>query len=293
MSAGRVSSEIPAPYPDTRALGRALQRRILADLNKQERADGTVPVTEVRKAAKRAGVNERTIYNWRANGIPETARESFVWEDEYDVRLAEVRGNVAELHRWLGERGVEPLVTRQRLGDIARRRLGKRGLVLLKKGEFGARSLKLRRIIEIPQPNLEWQADFFNLGIPVEHPDFPSQLVDLWACTLTDSCTRYVVGAAAGLDKDAGLVLSALAAALRTDGVYGPYGGKPAMILVDNDSPFLADSIVNDFIEVLDLRVVQCYVGSSEGKGKVERFGGTLKRRWAQLQPDSTEGPGS
>lgn len=276
---------------DKRVLARAIRERILADLNQHERADGTVPVKEVRKAAKRAGVEDRTIYNWRVDGVPENARESFAWEEDYDDILAECRGNVAEFRRRLDERGVQPLVTRQRLNEIVAKRFGNRARALLKGGEAGARPFKLRRIIEIPQPNLEWQADFFNLGLPVEHPDFPSQLVDLWACVLTDSCTRVVVGAAVGIDRDAGLVLSALAAALRTDGVYGPWGGKPATILVDNDTPFLAESIVYDFVGVLDLRVEQCYVGSSEGKGKIERFGGTLKSRWARLQPDSTEGP--
>ncbi|HLH66787.1 MAG TPA: Mu transposase C-terminal domain-containing protein [Solirubrobacteraceae bacterium] len=54
---------------------------------------------------------------------------------------------------------------------------------------------------------------------------------------------------------------------------------------------FLAHPLVTAFVETLDLTIEECYIGSPEGKGKVERLGQTLKHRWADLQPDSTRGP--
>lgn len=137
---------------EPRMLQRALRERILADLQAKVREDDTYAVTDVRAAARRAGVSERTVYAWLAEGLPQADRpRTFIWDPAYDAVLAECRGNVSELHRRLAQAGVESLPSEQWLRKLARARFGKRGLLHMHSGEAASRVHKLRRIIEVPE----------------------------------------------------------------------------------------------------------------------------------------------
>lgn len=295
-------------------LQKQIRAAVLRELLAEKAAHGTVSSKSVRDAAERVGVDRKTIRRWveRETHLPHR-REAFRITDEDLVLLADLHGSISELHRRLedGGRGVSyPTVWR---AVRKRAEISRRDIAHMRGGRLADQRLKLRRVLEIPARNDQWQTDTKWLSVAARHPH-TGEPVDLVACVFIDSHSRYVTGHAVALNNNSQLVMHALCRALRADGRFGPGGGRPRSLLYDNGSEFTSNATQHAFNVCIgpgnhgrldDIGPDQAREDGDEVttrhepveafqwayKGKIEAFNRTIEQMFSMFQPSWLHGP--
>jgi putative transposase len=138
-----------------------------------------------------------------------------------------------------------------------------------------------------PSRNQIWQVDHTLLDIVVLPPR--GKPLRPWLTTFVDLYTRLIMGWAIALTHDAGSVLSALRSALLCDNDLGGYGGIPAV--VECDGKELTAPVLQRPCDTLGIRIRQVEKYEGRGKGRIERWHGTVSSMLVTQLPGYTGGP--
>ena len=263
----------------------ALLRRLLA-----LRASGGLRGEHVRRAARSAGVTERTIWRWLAAGdVKRRARRSARLSDVERESVLATRGNIAAAHRGLLDAGVS-------VGSLTafRRRLGRDMTpgqrAYARDGAPGRRAHDVYLRWEPEHRGQLYEADHKQLAIDVlalraQRPQRP------WATLIIDGFSRLIVGWALSLQPTQAEVLSALRAAVVAD-PDRPFGGIPDVLRVDGGLEFAARSI-EDACAAMAMVVDRTQPYSPWQKGKIERLNRTIDDTLLRGLPGWAAGPRS
>lgn len=133
--------------------------------------------------------------------------------------------------------------------------------------------LLLRRRADVP--NAVWQADHTMLDIHVL--DQAGQRVRPWLSVVLDDHSRAVCGylLAAGAPSAANTALALRQAIWHKAEPDWPQCGVPDVLYTDHGSDFTSHRI-GDTLNALHVRVIHSAVGRPQGRGKSERFFGTI-----------------
>lgn len=133
--------------------------------------------------------------------------------------------------------------------------------------------LVLRRQAELP--NAMWQSDHTMLDILVVGTD--GKPARPWLTTILDDCSRAVCGYTAFLGAPSAMNTAlALRQAIwhKTDPAW-PMCGLPDVLYVDHGSDFTSDQLAHTAVD-LHIRLIHSTVARPQGRGKIERFFGTI-----------------
>ena len=283
LGLGRVIRGVPDEPLITDDLREALVRR-LADFS----GSGGLRSEQVRRAARAAGVTDRTMWRWVAAGAPQrrVRRSPRLTELEREWVLA-TRGNIAAAHRGLLEADVD-------VGSLTafRRRLardltpGQRAYA--RDGVEGRRDRDVYLRWEPTHRGQVYEADHKQLAIEVlalraHRPQRP------WVTLIIDGFSRLIVGWALSLQPTQAEVLSALRAAVVTD-PDRRFGGVPTVLRVDGGMEFAARSI-EDACAAMAVLVDRTQPYSPWQKGKIERLNRTIDDTLLRALPGWCDGP--
>jgi len=220
-----------------RALGEAAARR-LALLDSR----GELSSEHVRLTARTLGVSERTVWRWVSRTRSQTRpaeRDRFRIDERLRVRLAYWRGNAAALHRELvaeqagGGGPVPSLLTVQR---AVRRDLTPGERAGLRKGERERRKFDVFLQRPPSSRNAVWEADHVEAPVEVE---VGGRLIKPWVTWFVDACHNAIAGTAVTPGAPSReSILAALRAAILRSEPYGPVGGLPAQVRIDQARTF-------------------------------------------------------
>jgi putative transposase len=245
------------------------------------------------RAARAAGVPERTARRWlarfRSDGLAGLARAgradrgtrrtpAELVELIEGLALRRPRPSIAHVHRQVtgvaAERGWNApsyATTRAIIAALDR------GLVALAhEGPAAYRDrfeLALRR--EAAAPNAIWQADHTQLDVVVLDP--AGRPARPWLTVILDDFSRAVAGYAVYLDAPSALqtALALRHAIWRKDEPAWPVCGIPEVLYTDHGSDFTSRQLEQVAAD-LHLRLVFSTPGVPQGRGKIERFFGTV-----------------
>jgi len=148
--------------------------------------------------------------------------------------------------------------------------------------------LVLRRQAELP--NAMWQSDHTMLDILVVGTD--GKPARPWLTTILDDCSRAVCGYTVFLGAPSAMNTTlALRQAIwhKTDPTW-PTCGLPDVLYVDHGSDFTSDQLAHTTVD-LHIRLIHSTVARPQGRGKIERFFGTINTELlATLPGHITEG---
>ena len=148
--------------------------------------------------------------------------------------------------------------------------------------------LVLRRQAELP--NAMWQSDHTMLDILVVGTD--GKPARPWLTTILDDCSRAVCGYTVFLGAPSAMNTAlALRQAIwhKTDPAW-PMCGLPDVLYVDHGSDFTSDQLAHTAVD-LHIRLIHSTVARPQGRGKIERFFGTINTELlATLPGHITEG---
>lgn len=148
--------------------------------------------------------------------------------------------------------------------------------------------LVLRRQAELP--NAMWQSDHTMLDILVVGTD--GKPARPWLTTILDDCSRAVCGYTVFLGAPSAMNTAlALRQAIwhKTDPAW-PMCGLPDVLYVDHGSDFTSDQLSHTAVD-LHIRLIHSTVARPQGRGKIERFFGTINTELlATLPGHITEG---
>ena len=148
--------------------------------------------------------------------------------------------------------------------------------------------LVLRRQAELP--NAMWQSDHTMLDILVVGTD--GKPARPWLTTILDDCSRAVCGYTVFLGAPSAMNTAlVLRQAIwhKTDPAW-PMCGLPDVLYVDHGSDFTSDQLAHTAID-LHIRLIHSTVARPQGRGKIERFFGTINTELlATLPGHITEG---
>lgn len=148
--------------------------------------------------------------------------------------------------------------------------------------------LVLRRQAELP--NAMWQSDHTMLDILVVGTD--GKPTRPWLTTILDDCSRAVCGYTVFLGAPSAMNTAlALRQAIwhKTDPAW-PMCGLPDVLYVDHGSDFTSDQLAHTAVD-LHIRLIHSTVARPQGRGKIERFFGTINTELlATLPGHITEG---
>jgi putative transposase len=259
-----------------RALGEAAARR-LALLDSR----GELSSEHVRLTAQALGVSERTVWRWvsraRSRARPGEP-DRFRIDDRLRVRLAYWRGNAAALHRELlaeqadGGGPVPSLVTVQR---AVRRDLTPGERAGLRKGERERRKFDVFLQRPPSARNAAWEADHVEAPVEVE---VGGRLVKPWVTWFVDACHNAIAGTAVtpGAPSRESILAALRAAILRCE-PYGPVGGLPAQVRIDQGKDFLSRTVAGA-LGAFAVRVTPLPGYTPHLKGTVETVNGAVER---------------
>jgi putative transposase len=249
--------------------------------------DDGVPLT---RAAHDAGIALRTAQRWLScyrvwglAGLARTPRTSVRRTDPELVRLIEAlalgkpRRSLASITRRAAhvaaQQGWTPVSYSTVRGIVAA--LDPAMLTLAHDGAVALRDtyeLVYRRRSE--HPNAMWQVDHTQLDILVLHADTP---VRPWLTVVLDDHSRAVPGYTLGLGAPSALNTSlALRQAIwvKSDPAW-PMCGLPEVLYVDHGSDFTSEHLTQVAAD-LKFAIVHSTVARPQGRGKIERFFGTI-----------------
>ncbi len=267
--------------PAGRALREAAVRRRAA---LDER--GELTSEHVRLTATAVGAAERTVWRWVARAraqVTPAAQGRFEIDDRLRARLAYHRGNAAALHRELvaeatSERPAPSEVTVQR---AVRRDLTAGERAGLRRGERERRKFDVFLRRPALHRNAAWEADHVEAPVEVE---VGGRLVKPWVTWFLDTAHNAIAGTAVtpGPPSRESILAALRAALLRTD-PYGPVGGLPALVRVDQGKDFLSRT-VGEALGAFAVRLVPLPGYTPHLKGTVETVNGAVEKMlFAQL----------
>ena len=212
-------------------------------------AEGRLTTEHVVLAAEGLNVSQRTMWRWvetaRVSGeAGQRPRAHFVVTDQLRERLAFWRGNVAAVHRELVEAagsGGPPAPSRQTLQRAVERDVLRGDRAGLRRGERARRAYDV--FLQRPRGhrNEMWEDD--HVQAPVE-VDVVGRLVKPWVTWFIDVATDTVCGTAitpGPASRES--ILAALRAAITLEPPYGPPGGLPGQIRIDQGKDFLSQTV--------------------------------------------------
>jgi putative transposase len=269
-------------------------------LTLQER--GELATWQVEFAASFIGRDKRTVFRWleqaRLDGQYERKTHTrFQITDDLRGELASVGGNASGLHRELVKRaaaGGPPAPSLATLHRALRRDLTRGQRAGLVGGEKARRAFDvyMRRPKGPDHPkvhrNLVWEADHVEASVWV---DVNGRLRKPWITWFVDCATDGVCGLAVTAGKpNSASIQVALAAAIRRDDPYGPFGGIPLAVRIDRGQDFLSDTVQQVLgrfaIPVGDLPGYCPYL-----KGTVENLNSCVKKMLFATMPHYSETP--
>lgn len=140
--------------------------------------------------------------------------------------------------------------------------------------------LALRRAAE--QPNAMWQADHTLLDILLVGTN--GKPIRPWLTVIIDDCSRAICGYTVFVDAPSSMQTAlALRQAIwhKPDPAW-PMCGIPDVLYVDDGSDFTSDHLTHTAVD-LHIRLIHSAVARPQGRGKIERFFGTIN---TELLPD-------
>lgn len=258
-----------------------------------------IPLTVL---ATQTGVGLRTLQRWHSrlrhdgvDGLERRDRKDTGTRrlDPELVRLIEglaltrPRPSIATIHRQVvavaaarGVRGPSYGTVRQIIGSLDP------GMVTLAlEGAASYRDryeLALRR--QAKRPNAMWQADHTMLDILVVGTD--GKPVRPWLTVILDDCSRAVCGYTVSLGAPSAMNTAlALRQAMwhKTDPGW-PMCGIPEVLYVDHGSDFTSGQLTRTAVD-LHIRLIYSAVARPQGRGKIERFFGTVNTEFLAALP--------
>ncbi len=231
--------------------------------------------------AQALGVAERTVWRWlrarRSQAVP-VRRERFGIDERLRVRLAYWRGNAAALHRELveaekaGGRAAPDLRTVQR---AIKRDLTAGELAGLRAGERARRRFDVFLTRPASFRNDVWEADHVEASVQVE---VDGRWVKPWVTWFVDAAHDVILGTAVTPQAPSREpILAALRAAVLRSAPYGPAGGLPGAVRVDQGKDFLSRT-VREALGAFAVRVNDLAPYTPFGKGSVEMVNGAVKK---------------
>jgi len=133
--------------------------------------------------------------------------------------------------------------------------------------------LVLRRQAELP--NAMWQADHTMLDILVVGTD--GKPARPWLTTVLDDCSRAICGYTVLLGAPSAMntALALRQAIWHKPDPTWPMCGLPDVLYVDHGSDFISHQLARTAVD-LHIRMIHSTVGRPQGRGKIERFFGTV-----------------
>lgn len=278
-------------HDGTRLLRQAARGQLVAELVARRRR-GELRPGDMREAAARAGVGERTLWRWIAVGRPLTRGRPSSQRLELtpELRDAYLRlgGNVAAVWREAREHGGEAPPLRTLQAAFARE-LSPAERASARRGEAGRREHGLYLRYEAPYRNAVWQADHKQLHVLVVPPGRRRSRRP-WVTLFLDDFTRAIMGWAISLQPSSAEVLAALRDAILIDSGRGPFGGLPGRLRWDHGLEFAAAAVEQAALAlVIDVDPATPY--APHEKGKVERLHRTIADGFVAGLPGWTDGP--
>ena len=147
--------------------------------------------------------------------------------------------------------------------------------------------LALRRTAD--RPNAMWQADHTLLDILVVGTDGKS--VRPWLTVVIDDCSRAVCGYTVFVEAPSALqtALALRQAIWHKPDPGWPMCGIPDVLYVDHGSDFTSDHLTRTAID-LHIRLIHSAVARPQGRGKIERFFGTVNTELLAALPGHLTG---
>jgi putative transposase len=275
----------------TRLLRQAARGQLVAELVRRQRR-GELRPGDVRAAAERAGVGERTLWRWIAAGQPlERGRPSSQrLQLTPELRDAYLRlgGNVAAVWREVREQGGRPPPLRTLQAAFARE-LSPAERASVRRGEVGRREHGLYLRYEAPYRNAVWQADHKQLPVLIVPPGRRRGRRP-WVTLFLDDYSRVIMGWAISLQPSSAEVLAALRDAILVDPGRGPFGGLPGRLRWDHGLEFAAGAVEQAAL-ALGIDVDPATPYAPHEKGKIERLHRTISDGFVAGLPGWTGGP--
>ena len=232
--------------------------------------------------ASSLGVAERTVWRWvaarRAATAPVEERSRFRIDDQLRVRLGYWRGNASALHRELVQREKAGGPTAPSLATLhraIREDITPGDLAGLRGGERDRRKIDVFLQRPASFRNAAWEADHVEAPVQVE---VDGRLVKPWVTWFVDACHDVILGTAVTpRHPNRESVLAALRAAVLRRPPYGPAGGLPAQVRLDQGKDFLSRTVTEAF-GAFAVRVVPLPGYTPHLKGTVETINGAVER---------------
>jgi putative transposase len=278
-------------HDGTRLLREAAHGQLVAELIAR-RDRGELRPGDVREAAARAAVGERTLWRWIAAGRPLARGRPSSQRLELTPQLRDaylrLGGNVAAVWRQVRDQGKQPPPLRTLQAAFARE-LSPAERASARRGETGRREHGLYLRYEAPHRNAVWQADHKQLPVLVV-PGGRRRGRRPWVTLFLDDFTRAIMGWAISLQPSSAEVLAALRDAILVDSGRGPFGGLPGRLRWDHGLEFAAAAVEQAAL-ALGIDVDPATPYAPHEKGKVERLHRTITDGFVAGLPGWTDGP--
>ncbi|WP_407675005.1 Mu transposase C-terminal domain-containing protein [Nocardia puris] len=242
---------------------------------------GDLTSEHVRLTAQTLGVAERTVWRWVAARRAATPmvheRERFRLDQQLRIRLAYWRGNASALHRELREQernGGPPAPSLSTLHRAIRLDVSPGDRAGLRAGERERRRFDVFLKRPSTYRNAEWEADHVEAAVEVDVGD---RLVKPWVTWFVDRQHCVIMGAAVTPrypNREA--ILAALRASILRTPPYGPAGGLPTLVRIDQGKDFLSGT-VQEALGAFAVRVVDLPGYTPHLKGAVETINGAVE----------------
>lgn len=255
-------------------------RLAAADRLRQLSAQGVLSSDHVRLTAETLGVAERTVWRWLSahkTETPAAQRDRFRIDDQLRVRLAYWRGNAAALQRELQdqhEAGGPPAPSVATVQRAIARDLTPGERAGLRRGERERRKFDVFLQRPPSHRNAAWEADHVEAPVQV---DVEGRLVKPWVSWFVDAAHDVILGAAITPHTPSReAILAALRVSVSRRPPYGPAGGLPAIVRIDQGKDFLSRT-VSEALGAFAVRVVDLPGYTPHLKGTVETINGAAE----------------
>ncbi|MGY5230130.1 Mu transposase C-terminal domain-containing protein [Nocardia asiatica] len=257
---------------------------------------GDLTSGHVRLIAETLTVTERTVWRWiaarRADGGP-AEREStrFRIDAELRVRLAYWRGNASALHRELRARereGGPPAPSLATVHRAIREDLTPGDVAGLREGEQARRKFDVFLKRPPTYRNAAWEGDHVEAPVEVE---VEGRLMKPWVTWFVDTAHCVIMGVAiTPRTPNREAILAALRASILRTAPYGPAGGIPTVIRIDQGKDFLSRTVA-DAMGAFAVRCVDLPGYTPYLKGTVEGLNGAVEEMLFAEMPRYTHAP--